>query len=102
MEKTFRYMIRNKKNNNGNIHTRHPAVHNMTSQISPSAVYRKFTSIQSRGDNTGNAMAEKQRKLGSCILPLARVKTIMKSSPDVCNISQEALFLITKSTVAAR
>ena len=51
MEKTFRYMIINKKNNNGNSHTRHPAVHNMTSQISPSAVYRKFTSIQSRGDN---------------------------------------------------
>ena len=31
-------------------------------------------------------------------LPLARVKTIMKSSPDVSNISQESLFLIAKST----
>ena len=31
-------------------------------------------------------------------LPLARVRTIMKSSPDVSNISQESLFLIAKST----
>ena len=30
------------------------------------------------------------------LLPLARVKTIMKSSPDVENIGQESLFLITK------
>merc|ERR1712098_607513 len=32
------------------------------------------------------------------LLPLARVKTIMKSSPDVENIGQENLFLITKAT----
>jgi len=32
------------------------------------------------------------------LLPLARVKTIMKSSPDVENIGQESLFLITKAT----
>ena len=30
------------------------------------------------------------------LLPLAKVKTIMKSSPDVENIGQESLFLITK------
>ena len=30
------------------------------------------------------------------LLPLARVKTIMKSSPDVENIGQESLFVITK------
>ena len=30
------------------------------------------------------------------LLPLARVRTIMKSSPDVENIGQESLFLITK------
>ena len=30
------------------------------------------------------------------LLPLARVKTIMKSSPDVDNIGQESLFLVTK------
>merc|ERR1711974_467355 len=32
------------------------------------------------------------------LLPLAKVKTIMKSSPDVENIGQESLFLITKAT----
>ena len=32
------------------------------------------------------------------LLPLARVRTIMKSSPDVENIGQESLFLITKAT----
>jgi len=32
------------------------------------------------------------------MLPLARVKTIMKSSPDVENIAQEGLFLVTKAT----
>ncbi|CAI9718964.1 accessibility complex 1-like [Octopus vulgaris] len=33
-----------------------------------------------------------------CALPLSRVKTIMKSSPDVSSISQEALFLTGKAT----
>ncbi len=31
-------------------------------------------------------------------LPMSRVKTIMKSSPDVETVSQESLFLITKAT----
>ena len=31
-------------------------------------------------------------------LPMTRVKTIMKSSPDVETVSQESLFLITKAT----
>ena len=31
-------------------------------------------------------------------LPVARVRTIMKSSPDLGNVSQEAYFLITKAT----
>lgn len=33
------------------------------------------------------------------LLPLSRVKTIMKSSPDVSSISQEALFTTGKATV---
>ena len=37
---------------------------------------------------------------GSSSLPLARVKTIMKSSPDVESVSQESLFLVTKATVS--
>ena len=37
------------------------------------------------------------RKL--CQFPLARVKKIMKSDPEIPSISQEALFLITKSMV---
>ncbi|XP_052763591.1 chromatin accessibility complex protein 1-like [Mya arenaria] len=35
---------------------------------------------------------------GKCDLPLTRVRTIMKSSPDVNNINQEALFLAAKAT----
>merc|ERR1711983_529632 len=35
---------------------------------------------------------------GGANLPLARVKTIMKSSPDVETVSQESLFLITRAT----
>nr|XP_057902829.1 chromatin accessibility complex protein 1 [Doryrhamphus excisus] len=31
-------------------------------------------------------------------LPVSRVRLIMKSSPDVCNINQDALFLTTKAT----
>ncbi|XP_054619130.1 chromatin accessibility complex protein 1 isoform X2 [Dunckerocampus dactyliophorus] len=31
-------------------------------------------------------------------LPISRVRLIMKSSPDVCNINQDALFLTTKAT----
>jgi len=34
---------------------------------------------------------------GSLILPLARVKTIMKSSPDVESISADALYYVTKA-----
>ena len=37
---------------------------------------------------------------GSSSLPLARVKTIMKSSPDVESVTQESLFLVTKATVS--
>ena len=36
---------------------------------------------------------------GACQLPLTRIKTIMKSSPEISNISQESLTLIAKATV---
>ena len=36
---------------------------------------------------------------GNSSLPLARVKTIMKSSPEVESVTQETLFLITRATV---
>jgi chromatin accessibility complex protein 1 len=41
-------------------------------------------------------MSEKADKSS---LPLSRVRTIMKSSPDVAAISQEALYLTGKATV---
>ena len=44
-------------------------------------------------------MAEKENSDATCLLPISRIRTIMKSSPDVSNISQEALFMIAKSTV---
>ena len=34
------------------------------------------------------------------LLPVARIRTIMKSSPEIANINQESLFLITKATVS--
>ena len=37
---------------------------------------------------------------GGANLPLARVKTIMKSSPEVENVNQESLFLVTRATVS--
>lgn len=33
-------------------------------------------------------------------LPVARIKTIMKSSPDQPHFSQESVFLVTKATVS--
>jgi len=36
--------------------------------------------------------------LGSTLLPISRIKTIMKSSPEVSAISNESLFLIVKAT----
>eukprot|EP00088_Acartia_fossae_P016204 TRINITY_DN1905_c0_g1_i1.p1 TRINITY_DN1905_c0_g1~~TRINITY_DN1905_c0_g1_i1.p1 ORF type:complete len:128 (-),score=43.44 TRINITY_DN1905_c0_g1_i1:297-680(-) len=44
-------------------------------------------------DNTNSPLRSQ-----TTILPMARVKTIMKSSPEVENIGQESLFLITKAT----
>ncbi|GFY69256.1 chromatin accessibility complex protein 1 [Trichonephila inaurata madagascariensis] len=41
-------------------------------------------------------MNDKQSKLA--ILPLSRIKMIMKSSPEVGNISPDSCFLVTKAT----
>ena len=46
--------------------------------------------------NTGPVATSSPLRSKDVLLPLARVKTIMKSSPDVENIGQESLFLITK------
>ena len=60
--------------------------------------------MATNGDTTtspsADAKKEKELEIDSQVvtLPLARVRTIMKSSPDVSNISQESLFLIAKST----
>lgn len=40
-------------------------------------------------------MAEKQSKLA--LLPFSRIKMIMKSSPEVTNISPDSIFLIAKA-----
>ncbi|XP_064652838.1 chromatin accessibility complex protein 1-like [Lineus longissimus] len=42
-------------------------------------------------------MADKSNK-APILLPLSRIKTIMKSSPDVSNIGNESLMLIAKAT----
>lgn len=38
--------------------------------------------------------------IGTCLLPLSRIKTIMKSSPEISAISQESLFGVAKATVS--
>lgn len=46
-------------------------------------------------------MAEKTSDTGAgklTQLPVARIKTIMKSSPDLPHFSQESVFLVTKAT----
>ena len=50
-----------------------------------------------KGDSASmDAGAEKQISKG---LPLARIKAIMKSSPDAATISQEATITVAKATV---
>lgn len=44
-------------------------------------------------------MSSPRKNDGSLILPLTRVKTIMKSSPDVESISSDALYYVTKAAV---
>merc|ERR550532_927884 len=43
-------------------------------------------------------MADKQQQAGSLLLPVSRIRTIMKSSPEVSNIGMESLFLIGRAT----
>ena len=56
------------------------------------------TPVSALKANTANTPVAANSPLRSkdVLLPLARVRTIMKSSPDVENIGQESLFLITK------
>merc|ERR1711911_165939 len=42
-------------------------------------------------------MSSPRKNDGGLILPLTRVKTIMKSSPDVESISSDALYYVTKA-----
>ena len=59
------------------------------------------TPVSALKANTANTPVAANSPLRSkdVLLPLARVRTIMKSSPDVENIGQESLFLITKVSI---
>ena len=48
--------------------------------------------------NTPTAAANSPLRSKDVLLPLTRVRTIMKSSPDVEKIGEDSLFLITKAT----
>jgi len=48
--------------------------------------------------DSSNFDSKDSADLGTTLLPISRVKTIMKSSPDVSTISNESLFLIVKAT----
>ena len=64
----------------------------------PEARVLKFDRVVMK---VSSKMAEKSPKGSTgCSLPLSRVKTIMKSSPEVSNIGQDSLFMIAKSAVS--
>lgn len=46
-----------------------------------------------------SAIETKSKESLSSSLPLARIRVIMKSLPDVKNITPEALFIVTRATV---
>lgn len=46
-----------------------------------------------------NARIDEEQKEKLVKLPLGRIKTIIKLDPEVTMVNQEAVFLITKSTV---
>lgn len=46
-----------------------------------------------------SAIESKSKDISNSSLPLSRIRVIMKSLPDVNNITPEALLLVTKSTV---
>lgn len=48
------------------------------------------------------ANKDKSAKSTGCLLPVTRIRTIMKSSPDVSNIGQESVFLIAKAAVSSQ
>ncbi|ESN90139.1 hypothetical protein HELRODRAFT_182743 [Helobdella robusta] len=43
-------------------------------------------------------MSSAKEGLGNCQLPISRIRTIMKSSPEVNSIGNDSLFLIAKAT----
>ena len=45
----------------------------------------------------GNSVKE---NTGTCSLPASRIRTIMKSSPEVNSIGNDSLYLIVKATVS--
>ena len=59
-----------------------------------------FYSGSSVNEENSN-MAEKMEGEAKLVnLPLARIKTIMKSSPDVSHAGQESIFMVAKATVS--
>lgn len=61
-------------------------------QFGPASVINKKNMADQKSPDSGGKLTQ---------FPSTRVKTIMKSSPDLVNISQDSVFLITKSTVSA-
>lgn len=49
-----------------------------------------------------NARIDEEQKEKLVQLPLGRIKTIIKMDPEVNMVNQEAVFLITKSTVIVK
>ena len=52
----------------------------------------------SQTSNASNASSIPQGRYQT-LIPMTRVKTIMKSSPEITNINPDTLFLVCKATV---
>ena len=53
-------------------------------------------------NNDQNKSANMGKHQTGPIIPMNRVKTIMKSSPEITNINPDTLFLVCKATVRIR
>ena len=52
------------------------------------------------GKSSPNSSGGSNRQQLNPIIPMSRVKTIMKSSPDIVNINPDTLYIVCKATVS--
>ena len=56
-------------------------------------------SINNSLDDSKDGKSVKSPPQFQTLIPMSRIKTIMKSSPEITNINNETLFIVCKATV---